>query len=535
MSTETTTTPENQEAALPAELAWAPRMDKKGSEYQTAIANVKPQISYFELTQDVVQEANQRARDQIKTSVVEIGLTDVAGLLNIREIHPNDTTTPVQYRVKDMSSANNGKPVMRKFVGLKNLTNRPLSDDNTDHLSDQMSEGLWAFNGENLIFDEDGQCASCQHRLYAMFKAMLANPELTIFAIMTTGVPVELIDTIDQGKKRSNKDVMSRHTHIVPMDIVRRVRMRKSGEDHLKLDGPQYGAKGEEYKDKILADLNSALRMCELRRRMQNVTTSGGKFRQDQLFDWLRWFGKESQSAHPSDVEKLAALCYAIDTRESDGSKRGNIGEFFGRPYAIAILILYCNRNVNIGYYKEPARGKDKFKIVPNEPEDGSLSIDLEFASTFLEQLADSNSPLVQYQYAQWRLWKSKDGEHKRKVTGAFKIECLYRMLQWWELNRSQTEETIGKPGTADSHTVINWTCHGFSTQPETIDGYAAGQSHFGGIDQGPEKKILNPVPVSSLPNTQPVEQEPQPVESVQPVEQEVQPVSETPTVNTQL
>lgn len=52
-----------------------------------------------------------------------------------------------------------------------NTNNRPIRQSHVDHLADEMLSGRWKFNGESIIFDDQGVLRNGQHRLTAILKA----------------------------------------------------------------------------------------------------------------------------------------------------------------------------------------------------------------------------------------------------------------------------------------------------------------------------------------------------------------------------
>jgi hypothetical protein len=85
-----------------------------------------------------------------------------------------------------------------------NKGNRPVSETLVNQFADDMRAGRWKLNGDAIRFDEDDMLIDGQHRLYAIVKSGVT---LQMFCIQ--GLPHEVFDTIDTGKRRSNSDILA--------------------------------------------------------------------------------------------------------------------------------------------------------------------------------------------------------------------------------------------------------------------------------------------------------------------------------------
>ncbi|MDG1949854.1 MAG: hypothetical protein P8J32_03480, partial [bacterium] len=85
-----------------------------------------------------------------------------------------------------------------------NVYNRKVSKQNLDFLANQMRDGKWKFNGDTIVFDENGNLLDGQHRLEAV---VLSKREVE--TNVTFGIDRETFHTIDTGKVRNSADVLS--------------------------------------------------------------------------------------------------------------------------------------------------------------------------------------------------------------------------------------------------------------------------------------------------------------------------------------
>lgn len=83
-----------------------------------------------------------------------------------------------------------------------NPINRPLSDGHVAEYVNRMKRGEWLLNGQGIIFSNKGILLDGQHRLAAVVKSGMTIPFDVRF-----GIDQEVFATIDDGKKRSAKDV----------------------------------------------------------------------------------------------------------------------------------------------------------------------------------------------------------------------------------------------------------------------------------------------------------------------------------------
>jgi hypothetical protein len=95
-------------------------------------------------------------------------------------------------------------PEVAKVLLEKNTLNRSINDNLVNHYARQMATGNWKLNGETIIIADTGRLLEGQHRLWACIKA---NTPFATYVV--EGVDENVFDTINTGKSRSNKDILS--------------------------------------------------------------------------------------------------------------------------------------------------------------------------------------------------------------------------------------------------------------------------------------------------------------------------------------
>lgn len=98
-----------------------------------------------------------------------------------------------------------------------NAKNRGITEPRVAQYARVMSEGLWALNGETVIFDWHGDLKQGQHRLNACVRA--ATP---ITSSVVLGVDPAVMRTIDLGIPRSSAAILAMEdipnsTYVAPM------------------------------------------------------------------------------------------------------------------------------------------------------------------------------------------------------------------------------------------------------------------------------------------------------------------------------
>jgi hypothetical protein len=110
-------------------------------------------------------------------------------------------------------------PELAKQFLAKMAKNRRLKARHVQTLAREMKRGAWRFNGEPLIFDENGSMIDGQHRCQACVQGGFSFPALII-----RGVPSPAFDTLDGGSKRTAADVLGilgeKHAAVVAAGLI---------------------------------------------------------------------------------------------------------------------------------------------------------------------------------------------------------------------------------------------------------------------------------------------------------------------------
>lgn len=85
-----------------------------------------------------------------------------------------------------------------------NHRNRKMNKELVLLYADQMSRGLWKFNGESIIISDENILLNGQHRLGAIIKSGTSQK-----FIVVQGISQAAFDTIDTGKTRTAGDILS--------------------------------------------------------------------------------------------------------------------------------------------------------------------------------------------------------------------------------------------------------------------------------------------------------------------------------------
>jgi hypothetical protein len=93
-------------------------------------------------------------------------------------------------------------PEWAKETLKKNLGNRPLNAQHVDKLAKEMTNGRWKVNGDTICLN-DNRIIDGQHRLHAVIQS-----GVTIETLVVEGLPSDVFDTKDVGKKRSAGDTL---------------------------------------------------------------------------------------------------------------------------------------------------------------------------------------------------------------------------------------------------------------------------------------------------------------------------------------
>ncbi len=94
-------------------------------------------------------------------------------------------------------------PVLAKEWLGYNTNNRPLNRKLVQQYADAMTRGEWVLNGDSIRFSVTGRLLDSQHRLHAV---LLSG--VTIQSLVVYGLPDEVFETIDCGRRRGVADVL---------------------------------------------------------------------------------------------------------------------------------------------------------------------------------------------------------------------------------------------------------------------------------------------------------------------------------------
>jgi hypothetical protein len=96
-------------------------------------------------------------------------------------------------------------PEMCKYIlEHHNSNNRDLKRRNVDHILNEIGNGNWAFNGETIGFDENGDLTNGQHRLTS-----ISEGEVSLVIPTFTNLDPDVFKTIDTGQTRTPSDVLA--------------------------------------------------------------------------------------------------------------------------------------------------------------------------------------------------------------------------------------------------------------------------------------------------------------------------------------
>lgn len=86
----------------------------------------------------------------------------------------------------------------------RNVSNRHVNKINVKVFASEMTKGKWQFNGEAIVFDNNGDLRNGQHRLYAII-----DSQTTQLMLVITGVLPDSFATMDIGGRRNGSDILS--------------------------------------------------------------------------------------------------------------------------------------------------------------------------------------------------------------------------------------------------------------------------------------------------------------------------------------
>lgn len=140
----------------------------------------------------------------------------------------------------------------------RNTFNRPLSGHTVARYAADMSAGRWDYNGQDIIFSDDGTLIDGQHRLSAVVAA-----DVPVMLGIKRGLPSSSFVTIDAGRVRSPGDVLSLMGFTDYNTLAGAARMALSYASGRCLRGSRNGATRREVTDYAVAHpyLVEAVRM----------------------------------------------------------------------------------------------------------------------------------------------------------------------------------------------------------------------------------------------------------------------------------
>lgn len=94
-------------------------------------------------------------------------------------------------------------PAIAKAMLTKNAGNRPLNKHHVQTLAREMKLGRWKLNGDTICMNGD-KLIDGQHRLHAVVEA-----GVEIQTLVVEGLPSDVFDTKDVGKKRTAGDTLA--------------------------------------------------------------------------------------------------------------------------------------------------------------------------------------------------------------------------------------------------------------------------------------------------------------------------------------
>jgi hypothetical protein len=95
-------------------------------------------------------------------------------------------------------------PNMAEDLLTANRKNRNMRAPRVAQLAETMKRGEWSLNGETIKVADDGTLIDGQHRLQAVVESGVAIQSLVI-----RGLPLEVQDTVDTGRRRRLADVLT--------------------------------------------------------------------------------------------------------------------------------------------------------------------------------------------------------------------------------------------------------------------------------------------------------------------------------------
>jgi hypothetical protein len=130
-------------------------------------------------------------------------LDELNELLEMHSLSTNITGSVEIDDIKVQSRFVEITPSLAKEIITKyQRNNRRLSPENLNFITKQMVEGTFKFNGESIVFNEDGGLDDGNHRMHS-----IVNSGKTYVFTVISGLSKEAFMTMGTGKKRTGNDV----------------------------------------------------------------------------------------------------------------------------------------------------------------------------------------------------------------------------------------------------------------------------------------------------------------------------------------
>ena len=243
-----------------------------------------------------------------------------------------------------------------------NATNRPWRPGISKRYMLEMLRGKWAMNGEPIIFDWDEKCQSGQHRLIAFILAVLAwrkdkkrwmkywkkEPTLEILVVRGISPAPEVVNTIDQGQKRTLGDIIYRSELFGPDGLS----LGEGKDNTIRL--VEQGEKQKAFLSRILA---GAARLAWLRATDRNVTDAP-HFPPSEAMDFI--------DAHPGLLYAVAFISLLETGEEKSGHR---ISRFISLGYASALFYIMATSGTDPDDFAEKGEAALDYSMVDQAKE----------------------------------------------------------------------------------------------------------------------------------------------------------------------
>lgn len=243
-----------------------------------------------------------------------------------------------------------------------NATNRPWRPGISKRYMLEILRGKWALNGEPIIFDWDGKCQSGQHRLIAFILAVeewkkdkkkwgkywKKEPTLEILVVRGISPAPEVVNTIDQGQKRTLGDIIYRSELFSSEGLS----LGEGKDNTIKL--PEMGPKGHAFLARILAH---AARLTWLRATDRNVSDAP-HFPPSEAMDFI--------DAHPGLLYAVAFISLLEVGEEKEGQR---VSRFISLGYASGLFYIMATSGTDPDEFIEKGEAALDYSMLPQAKE----------------------------------------------------------------------------------------------------------------------------------------------------------------------